>query len=741
MRRTRWLLLVAIVAILGGVGVSYHLQRSSLLRGAPSRPAQLPLDLTALSEDWEWTKTENGRPLVNIRAKSVQQGRDSGRTDLGGVQLRIFHKDGKSYDLVKSATAWLSQSERRLHSEGDVEITLGVPLEGEPKRTLVAIHSSAVMFDIDTGQASTEAPAQFFFENGTGKAVGASYDPTARELRMASQVELNWKGPNTREPMKLETGELIYREEASLIWLQPWARLTRNQSIINAGPAVVAIKEGEIERVEAQKASGEDRQPGRQVEYAADQLWVHFGPNAQVQRIDGQTNARVVSKSAGAATSMTADRLHLEFAEEAVLRKALGIGGATMASEPRAVSGKPAAATRVLRSETIEMHMRAEGREIEKIETHAPGTLEFRPNRQDDRYRKLTGSRMTMLYGPANHLQSFRSIEVATETHPPAGGPEKDAPVTRTKSQHFAAEFDATTGQMTQMEQREKFQYEAGSRRAKADYAVMDSSAETIVLENGARVWDADGSTSADRIRLNQRSGDVFAEGRVNSSRVPEKASSGDALLSGDQPLQAIARTMTTSNRNRSIRYDGDAILWQGANRLQAQRVEIDRDKRLLTATGGVTTQFREEPKAHVKSSVPVFTIVKAPALVYSEETRLAHYTGGAVLNRPGMNVKSAELRAFLASGDGESKLERALADGAVEIVQTAVDRTRKGTGEHGEYYVSEEKIILRGGNAQLTDSKRGETRGTELTYWANDDRLLVTGAPGKPASSRIRRN
>jgi lipopolysaccharide export system protein LptA len=82
-----------------------------------------------------------------------------------------------------------------------------------------------------------------------------------------------------------------------------------------------------------------------------------------------------------------------------------------------------------------------------------------------------------------------------------------------------------------------------------------------------------------------------------------------------------------------------------------------------------------------------------------------------------------------------------AIADGNVEIVQSAADRTRRGTGQHGEYYVSEEKVILRGGDPQLTDSKRGNTRGAELIYYANDDSLLVTGEPGKPVNSRIRRN
>ena len=73
--------------------------------------------------------------------------------------------------------------------------------------------------------------------------------------------------------------------------------------------------------------------------------------------------------------------------------------------------------------------------------------------------------------------------------------------------------------------------------------------------------------------------------------------------------------------------------------------------------------------------------------------------------------------------------------DGHVEIVQAATDRTRTGTGEHAEYYTTDERIILRGGQPQMVDSKKGYTRGAELTYFVNDDRLLVTGSPKQRAT------
>ena len=69
---------------------------------------------------------------------------------------------------------------------------------------------------------------------------------------------------------------------------------------------------------------------------------------------------------------------------------------------------------------------------------------------------------------------------------------------------------------------------------------------------------------------------------------------------------------------------------------------------------------------------------------------------------------------------------------------------TRTGSGEHGEYYTDEQKVFLNGGEPKLRErtlnGKENTTEGAELTYFANDDRLLVNGSPAKPGQSRIQR-
>jgi lipopolysaccharide export system protein LptA len=104
------------------------------------------------------------------------------------------------------------------------------------------------------------------------------------------------------------------------------------------------------------------------------------------------------------------------------------------------------------------------------------------------------------------------------------------------------------------------------------------------------------------------------------------------------------------------------------------------------------------------------------------------------------MVMNSREVRAFLKEDEkgGGSSLDRAVADGSVKIVDTSPVRTRTGTSEHAEYYVADAKVVLNGGEPLLVDSLKGATRGRQLTYFSDSDRLLVEGGQEQPVKSRI---
>jgi lipopolysaccharide export system protein LptA len=75
-----------------------------------------------------------------------------------------------------------------------------------------------------------------------------------------------------------------------------------------------------------------------------------------------------------------------------------------------------------------------------------------------------------------------------------------------------------------------------------------------------------------------------------------------------------------------------------------------------------------------------------------------------------------------------------------VTIFRKEADRTLTGTGEHAEYYDAEQRIFLAGGDPELVDSVRGVTKGRELTYYVNNDKLLVNGMTKEPVKTLVLR-
>jgi lipopolysaccharide export system protein LptA len=760
MRGTRWLLLAAILALVVGVGLTYRARKRTLSEQAPPKPAALPDDLNSSAQDWTYTLTTSQFTKVEITAREARQIKDSSRVDLRKVALKLHDETNKTYDLVTSEAASFFQGDHRFVSEGDVQITLYLPEENtESKRKPITIQTSGLTYAVDTGRAETDRPASFVFANGQGHATGAVYDQVGKELQLKQNVVLDWKPPRPRaKPMRIEGGSLRYREEASEIWLMPWGKLTRDKTVIEGENVVVHLQKHEegaqtIRKIDALKAHGTDDLPRRKLQYSADELWVDCDDEGEIRKVTAQTNARLQATSDTSEMNASAYHVEMDFetaSGESLLKEVSSSGDSVIGSKPIPAPGRQLPESHILRSDKLTMTMRPDGREIQNVVTHSPGTLEFLPNLPVQRHRKLDGNDMFIAYGPQNRIESFRASQARTQTDPNAEELKRKRPTSFTTSRTIRAAFEPKTGRMTNIEQAGDFTYEEGDRHARAAAATLDGESNVIVLDTAARVWDSAGATSADRIRLDQRTDDFTAEGNVNTSRLPDRnANKNSQMLSGDEPLQAQAAKMVSTRRNRLVHYEGGVALWQGANRIQADTVDLDRDLRTLVANGHVITNLWESPRTPPAGTTPkkqtaappVLTEVRAGRLVYTEEGRLAHYTGGVVLKRPRLEVRAREIRAWLSAGSADSSLEKAFADGDTRILmESSPDRTRTGTAEHSEYYAGEQRIVLTGGAPKLVDSKNGATTGETLVYFANDDRLLVSGTPEKPAESTIKR-
>jgi lipopolysaccharide export system protein LptA len=750
MRGPRWLLLLAIAAILGGIGLTYRAKKRSAAAHAPAMPSELPADLHSNAQLWHWVETDakSGHVRADITAADFREIKDSSRVDLQGMKLRLPGKKDQTYDLVDAANAQFFKSEHRLYSSGDVLITLNLPMSGTAQRAPVVVHSSAVTFNTDSYHAETDSPSTFTFQNGSGKATGASYDPGAHELRMKQDVEIHYQAqtPGSR-PMTIQAGGLVFHENTQTINLDPWGKLTREGTVVEGNNPQIRLLNHEVHTVYAAQARGTEDNDNRKIEYSANDLFMDCNDRGQVEHIAVEHDARLVSNAPTSQTTVTGNRVDLYFEvrdNRSTLLRAVASGQSVVTSKPLPVHGSEPGDTHVLSSDAIEMTMRRGGKDIDRVITHGASTLELVPNAAAGHHRVMRGRDFQIVYAAENRIDTFHAIDAQTLTDPNAAERKRKVAQTSTSSHDIQARFDPKTSHIVAMEQAGSFTYAAGERHARASKATLDSLRNVMMLDGAARMWDATGATSADRIRIDQATGDFVAEGSVTSSRMPEQdARKNSQMLSGDEPLQAQARRMVSTNKSRTMHYEGGVVMWQGANRITADTVDVDREKRSLVADRNVVTSLWEEPKdtEKKKTAVPALTVMRAPRLVYTDADRLAVYTGGVDMARPGMHITSRELRAVLADSSADSRLEKAVADGGVKIVATTVNGKRIATAEHGEYYTSDQKVILSGGRPRLVDDAGHSTEGTKLTYYSDDGRLAIDGASNRPVQTFITRH
>ncbi len=756
-RAAPYFLFAVILGTAALVWFSYQEQLAVQKRNTAAPPAPLSSTLNSKAEGFVYATSEGDRTVAELRAKDYREVKNPPHMELDQMELRLFHPDGKTFDLVKAAAGNFYPAESRLSSEGLVEVQMAITEEeGVGNGRILTIKAQGASLEIKTGKMVSDGAVEFQFSRdggrGSGRALGAEYDPLSHELRLRSQASLRWESNGAGAlPIEVSSEEVRYLELESKVYLAPWVKMKKGEFTLEAAaPSEVLLDNGAIRHMTARDAKGQNRSPQRIVEYSARTLNVDYNASGQIEKILAEEDAKLNSVGDQGKMNAQARRMDLFFTitgKDSLLERALANGQAVLESIPPSRNGGAAGEIKVLKSESIEVKMRPGGENIERLEAHAPGTLDFLPQQPTQRKRHLKAERMTMGYGAKNQLESFRAVTVETRTEAASSAP-KGSPPMLTTSRDLAAQFHPQTGEMMKLEQWGEFRYQEGNRRAVADRAVQESNANRITLTKSARVWDPTGSTDANEILLDQKSGEFVAMGNVRSTREPDKKGTGSQQ---PQPTQATADRMESKNSNQDIRYEGNAVMWQGENRLRAPRIDIDRKAGQLKARGGIIHQMVDERSAQARKNGAVLTSVRATEMDYSDKDRVVEYRGKVAMNRPGLEVLSNQLRAYLEEENSErfneapgGGIEKAFATGNVRIVETGSERTRKGNGETAEYYTADSRLVLEGGKPEMVDIVRGveqrRTTGKQLSWFANSNKIIVDGAEQKPTLSILDR-
>ena len=745
MKTLRFLLLLGVGAMVAAVISDYIDTREANLRIRVAEPDTIPSDLNTQSGRWSWSQSSGSERAIEITAAGLRQSNDSSVLDLEDVELRILHGDRGTYDLVETPAAVFDTRKEQLYSEGEVSITLAVPSASlAAGKVPTRIHTSGVTFESKTGICVTERYAEYKFDGGRGHSTGAFYDPTQRFFRMESDVFLERYGEDGRPPARVRAGELIYREDAQRVELKGAVAVERGSEQLKAERAIVHLDRGLTRRVEAWEVKGSDRQGSRTAQYASRRLHVALTEDQMLEKVRASGAATLESRSGTSRVQAWGDRIDLDYqtrpgSTESLLRTVHLRNQARVEERPEASRG---IGLRRLQADWIELRMADNGEDLRTLSTLTRGRLDLEPADEAGVRRQLEADRIQGIYGEGNRLEQLKANgKVKVESMPGADEVGAALPPLKTWSEAFEGRFDPRTGEARHLKQWNGFGFQRGSRQGRAGEAIFQTAGNKVALSTDAQVWDPSGTIRADWILFEVETGNYTALGRASSSFTegsPETAPTEEVsgFFAPRQPVFSSAEEITSVEEAGVLILSGQARLWQEQNRLEADRIRIDRPAKILRAEGHVVNYLTEQENGSTPAAggrpAAGLVCIRSASLDYDEAEKLMVYVGSAELRRADLTVSSDRLEGHLGADEetgSRNRLEKAFATGNVRIVRNSSSDARLGSGRNAEYYPKESKVILIGEPASVQDESRGRTEGTRLTYYLEDDRLLVQGS------------
>jgi LPS export ABC transporter protein LptC len=288
-----------------------------------------------------------------------------------------------------------------------------------------------------------------------------------------------------------------------------------------------------------------------------------------------------------------------------------------------------------------------------------------------------------------------------------------------------------------------KFQ-ERGGLTASAAAAKYDPSKGTLQLSGadagGApRVANSEIIIDAGAIDVTLEGGVMLAKGNVKTTLQPARRSPGEGgprkdsklpgLLKEGQGANVNAETLEYQGAGGSAVYTGMAALWQGETAIRGDVITLDQEKGDLVAKGSARSTLMLDTGASIGT---------AAEIRYEDAKRLISYIAPPPV--PPAVVVAPTLQARLIGAQGDLRADRievALGRGngsadrleAYKNVNVKIDM-RVATGDRLTYFSEDERYLLAGApnvGVSVVEGCR-ETTGKTLTFFKSTDRIIVDG-------------
>jgi len=758
-RYARWSAIAAGLIALAVAGV--YAQR--VFRAAQARhrgPKPVSVAVQQQSAQFSFSKVEQDRTIFTIRASHFTQYKDQDRAILQDVWITIYGRDGSRDDNVHTHECIYEPESGAVRCEGEVQIDLksvaASQKPGKAPQADLAITTTNLSFNRNTGEASTPAAVKLQFPSGQGQATGAVYSAQDGIVRLQHDVTFQMAASQ-------QTAGLPVTASGSSL------EIRRNDRILVLhGPAVV--KEGSRE-------------------LSADTISAELDPSYHARHVYAEGHPEIRADEAHGKISIVADRFEGWLSEAGWVQSVAAEGHISGTRETPAGTDHFSAArvdfamiparnlidemtasggvfaelhqgsdTHVLKTDAMrvkfaseEVAAKAGGKasadsiehqRVESAETLAPATIDSKGPKDT---MTLSARKFVAHIGSDGRLDQLVGRS-GVQIRRTSGN---SAPQNVTANE-MTAKFDAH-GEWETVDETGDVRFQQADRVATAARATVSRPTDTVLLAGSPVISDAMSRTTANAVTINQASGEFHANGNVISTYIADKQNDSVGLGSGAAHVSAdsLAGSMSAGH----VTYSGHARLWQGDSVLDSEQIQIWRDEKKLIASGHVVAVFPQAsgPLASLPGSPPKPSASNAPAkptlwkisalsLTYWADQGKAHLEGGVTAISDQGSLESRTLDAFLeptnatatappgaAPAAAARQLSRVLAQGNVVVREG----DRRGMAEQAEYIAADGKFTLSGGQPTLVNAASDTTRGRSLTFFVANDTILVDSQEG----------
>jgi lipopolysaccharide export system protein LptA len=807
--RLRTMVLLAGILLVVALGIFLAIGRWRSPFNRRDLPKKLGIDIQQEANGFTHAEFRSGRAMFKITASKVEQLKDD-RFRLHIVKIEMYGIENAGTDRIEGNEFEYDQKTGIAEAAGPVEITLTRPGKGandpsgtapaaqansdKPKNAIDEMHShsseihvrtSGLSFDQNSGVASTSQRVDFDVTQGSGSAVGASYDSQNGRLVLNREVVLNTM--RGAEPVVLHAQHGAFEQGDQLCRLNS-AVATYHDGEARAEFATIRFREdGSAEQLDASK--GLVLTSAARGTLAAPTGTLLFDEQSNPRHGHLEGGVVIDSNEGGRKFHGTSPTAELEFTSAGMLNHAHLERGVKFSSEEQAVaSGVSTQTERSWASPIADLDFSDPGKgQMALSKIHGNGGVEItgesRRGSGAVTPSQMAADDVTGVFGTNSALTTVIGVGHASivETTPTGTrqstsgdrleahfvpGPPADAKPdsSRNDSNGLARstriESATVAGNVVLVQQpvATKDVPAPPPVRATAAQAVYEGAGQWLHLTGSPYVENGGLQLVANKIDFSQASGDAFAHGDVKAiwlgaeSRATPKGSLSAKsqqmpVLGAQGPAHIVSEEAHLQQSNSDATFIGHARLWQQGNSIAAPLIVLDRTKQTLVARTTdpaepvrvvLVTSAAPGANKNDRSESPSVIRVRGGDLKYSDAERKA-----VMLARPDSSVVAETSTATTRANEVELILlppgNRAASNGAAAQVdrmtargQVTIDSMgRKGTGDQLVYSGERGEYTLTGtavSPPRLTDLIRGTVSGQALIFNSRDDSVKVEG-------------